>query len=134
MPSFAQSTIAAMVTPSVLLSATGLLLLSVYPRYAAVVGRIRAFDTEMFALFEKKLSFEGKPHPSLDALMMKRVRNSKKQTAELLNRAHIIRQAIVGYEVCILFLIFGGAFTVILICINDRHLQKLMKQSLVFLL
>lgn len=113
MPSFAQSTITAMVTPSVLLSATGLLLLSVYPRYAAVVGRIRAYDAEMFSLFEKKISMAGTSHPSLDALMMKRVRNSKKQTAELLVRAHIIRQAIVGYEVCILFLIFGGAFTVL---------------------
>ena len=113
MPSFAQSTISAMVTPSVLLSATALLLLSVYPRYAAVVGRIRAYDAEMFALFEKKLSSDGKFHPSLDALMMKRVRSSKKQTAELLARAHIIRQAIVGYEVCILFLILSGAFTVI---------------------
>ena len=113
MSSYTQSTIAAMVTPSVLLSATGLLLLSVYPRYAAVVGRIRAYDAEMFALFEKKLSSDGKFHPSLDALMMKRVRSSKKQTAELLARAHIIRQAIVGYEVCILFLILSGAFTVI---------------------
>lgn len=113
MPSFTQSTIAAMLTPSVLLSATGLLLLSVYPRYAAVVGRIRAYDAEMFALFEKKISMAGTSHPSLDTLMMKRVRNSKKQTAELLVRAHIIRQAIVGYEVCILLLIFGGAFTVI---------------------
>ena len=111
MPSFAQATIAAMVTPSVLLSATGLLLLSVYPRYAAVVGRIRSYDSEMFSIFEKKLSSTSN-HPSLDALMMKRVRNSKKQTAELLKRAHIIRQAIVGYEVCILFLIFGGAFIV----------------------
>jgi hypothetical protein len=109
---FAQATIAAMVTPSVLLSATGLLLLSVYPRYAAVVGRIRSYDAEMFGLFEKRLTSNANSHPSLDALMMKRVRNSKKQTAQLLRRAHIIRQAIVGYEVCILFLIAAGAFTV----------------------
>jgi hypothetical protein len=132
MPSFAQATIAAMVTPSVLLSATGLLLLSIYPRYAAIVGRIRSYDSEMFALFEKKLSGANN-HPSVDALMIKRVRNSKKQTAELLKRAHIIRQAIVGYEVCILFLIFGGAFTVRSLAFNKRHLQKLMKRFLVFL-
>ena len=82
-----------MVSPAVMVSACGLMLLSLGNKYARVVDRIRLFASEIHAV--KKL---GNPATDLDA---ERVRTLNLQIPDLFRRGRLLRNAVLLYHTAI---------------------------------
>lgn len=77
--------ISQMVSPAVIISAIGLLLLSMNNRYMAITGRVRDLNREVFSIVNKQktTTFE-----------LKRIHSIKKQMIDMLKRCQFIKQAI----------------------------------------
>ena len=85
----AQQTIQAILTPALMISACGLLLLGLNNRYAIVIGRIRGLNDEK----RRKLADpEGIDREYIDALRFESV---MRQIPSLLNRANYLRRSLI---------------------------------------
>lgn len=79
--------IQAMLAPGLMISACGLLILSMNNKYSMVVGRIRLLNEE-----RRRIG-----RAAADDLQRRRLENVGLQLAELLHRLQMVRNAVVGY-------------------------------------
>ncbi|MBI4649083.1 MAG: DUF2721 domain-containing protein [Bacteroidia bacterium] len=96
--------IQAMLSPGIMISACGLLLLSMNNRYFQVVNRVRMLDEE-----KRKLT-TGTKHDERTADEQKRLDNIIIQIKKLSVRIKIIRDAIIAYTVAVGFFILSSFF------------------------
>jgi hypothetical protein len=94
--------IQAMLAPGIMISACGLLLLGMNNKYSLVVSRIRALDEE-----KRKLKTIQK-ESSLSSEQAIRLESIEVQTAKLVKRIFIVRNAVVSYSVAVAFFIVSS--------------------------
>lgn len=81
--------IQAMITPGILVSSCGLLLLGTNNKYSLIIGRVRSLNEEL-----------RKPEISVE-----RRESLKKQLPQLAHRMRFVRNAVFSYSVAVLFLV-----------------------------
>ena len=117
MPSAIEALIATLVSTSVVITAIALILLSIYGRLSSCVRRIRFFDEHMQTLIEKRIKCQDKPR--LNDYYSKNIRLIRSEVPSILGRAHVLRLAIIMFEVngeCIhlvFFMIVTGIFSIL---------------------
>ncbi len=86
----AVSVIQTMLAPAVMISACGLLLLSMNNKYSLIIDRMRAFGAEKRIALEKEKAGEQ--------VNKSRVENVNRQLDELRVRVGFVRNAVIGYS------------------------------------
>ena len=89
------SIIQAMLSPAVMVNCCGLLLLGMNNKYSQVAGRIRALDEEKRKLTVKTIDMELAPY------QLHRLNSIKLQTEKMLNRALLVKNAVVSFSVAV---------------------------------
>jgi hypothetical protein len=95
-----------MVAPVVLITASALLLGSIYSRLAACISRTRVFDARIQQILEKKI--QGNITQKLNELYNRQTRAIRNQGEEVLARAKKLQSAIYMFEITVVMMILTG--------------------------
>jgi hypothetical protein len=91
-----------LVAPVVMISACGLLCLAFYNRLAVVVNRIRAFNQERLAILDR---LDGPAIETPRGDLRLRAEAIDRQVLEIMKRARLVRNTLVGLVVCIICMV-----------------------------
>jgi hypothetical protein len=88
--------IQSMLAPAVMISACGLLLLSMNNKYSLIIDRIRSFNLEKRLMAEKGIT---------GTVVVERTQSIDRQLTELRKRVLMVRNAVIGYSSAVGFFI-----------------------------